>query len=132
MTNSENPPMTLPAAFVPEFPSDKITRVVAILSDSLVIVAINKMVGNEEKSNGFWIHKATIKINTENAMENARPKSIRNAGIGKNKMESIMTMPRAKPISLPNVSFMGANIASVWAILNTVWSWTLLETKKVQ
>lgn len=112
MTSCENPPITLPAASVPELPSDKITRVVAILSDSRVIVAISKIVGKEEKSSGFWIHSATIKMSTENAIENARPISIKKAGIGKNSTDKMVMMPSAKPISLPNVSFIGVTATS--------------------
>ena len=40
------------------------------------IVAIRSTVGKAEKSSGFWIHSATIRIRTERAIEKASPMSI--------------------------------------------------------
>ena len=37
------------------------------------IVAIRSTVGKAEKSSGFWIHSATIRMSTESAIESARP-----------------------------------------------------------
>src|SRR5271166_6271077 len=50
---------------------------------------------------GFWIHKPTIRMRTESAIESARPKSIIVAGTGKKKRQRMRTMPTAKPMSLP-------------------------------
>ena len=101
---------------MPSCPSDRIMRVVAMLSDNRVMVAISRMVGKEEKSNGRWIHNATIRINTEKAMEKASPISIRNAGIGKNKIDRMITMPMAKVTSRPRPSSGGIAIACVCAM----------------
>ena len=116
MTSCEKPPMTWPAAVMPSCPSDRIMRVVAMLSDNRVIVAISRMVGKEEKSNGRWIHNATIRINTEKAMEKASPMSIRNAGIGRNRIDRMITMPMAKVTSRPRPSSGGIAIACVCAM----------------
>ncbi len=97
----EKPPITLPAASGPRCPSDRMIRVVAMLSDRRIIVAISRIVGKEEKSSGRRIHSATIRISTEKAIENASPISIRKAGIGRNRMDRMTTMPKAKPMSLP-------------------------------
>ena len=70
------------------------TRVVAMLSDRRSIVAIRSTVGKDEKSSGRWIHSATIRISTENAIEKASPMSIRKAGIGRNRIDRMMMMPR--------------------------------------
>ena len=43
---------------------DRMRRVVAMLSDSRSSVAISSTVGKAEKSSGFWIHSATIRIST--------------------------------------------------------------------
>src|SRR4051812_7572516 len=83
------------------------TRVVAMLSDNRVIVAIRRMVGKDEKSSGFWIQSATIKMSTENEIKKARPRSIRNGGIGRNKVARIMIIPTAKPISRPLGAILG-------------------------
>ena len=44
-----------------------------MFSDSRSIVAMSSTVGKAEKSSGFWIHSATIRISTERAIESARP-----------------------------------------------------------
>jgi hypothetical protein len=62
-------------------------------------VATSKTVGNAEKSNGLSIHYATMRTSTENAIENASPMSMKTAGTGKKKIESIVMIPQAKPIS---------------------------------
>ncbi|EPE99738.1 hypothetical protein RGCCGE502_03512 [Rhizobium grahamii CCGE 502] len=99
MTRLANPAMTPPAASWPSLPCERMTRVVAMLSAKRVMVAIRRMVGKDEKSSGFWIHSATIRINTEKAIENARPISIRKGGIGRKSTQMITMMPMAKPIS---------------------------------
>jgi hypothetical protein len=58
-------------------------------------------VGKAENSSGFWIHKPTIRIRTERAIDSARPKSIIVAGTGRKKRQRMRTMPTAKPMSLP-------------------------------
>src|SRR3954447_8334823 len=72
-----------------------------MFSASRRIVAISNTVGKAEKSSGRWIHSATIKMRAESAIENARPRSIRNGGIGRNKIVSIGTIPPAKKASAP-------------------------------
>src|ERR1700732_3126438 len=57
------------------------------------------MVGKAEKSRGPSIQSPTIRMSTDNEIENARPISIKNAGIGKKKIESIAMMPQANPMS---------------------------------
>ncbi|KJZ82427.1 hypothetical protein DJ66_0027 [Candidatus Liberibacter solanacearum] len=52
------------------------------------------MVGKEENSKGFSIHNATIKINTDNAMEKANPISRRKVGMGKKRMHIIRTIQK--------------------------------------
>ena len=71
-----------------------------MLSASRSSVAIRSTVGKAENSSGLWIHSATIRISTESAIENARPMSMRNAGIGRNSTVRMKTMPTAKPTSL--------------------------------
>jgi hypothetical protein len=77
------------------------TRVVAILSDRRIIVAIRSTVGKAEKSRGRWIHNDTIRMSTERAIENARPISRTIGETGRNSTVRMMTMPRARPTSLP-------------------------------
>ena len=62
-------------------------------------MAISSTVGKAEKSSGFWIHSATIRISTDSAIENARPMSISIAGSGRNSTVRMKTMPTAKPTS---------------------------------
>src|SRR5271166_7158751 len=75
--------------------------VVEMLNASLRMVATSNTVGKAENSSGFWIHKPTIRIKTESAIESARPKSIIVAGTGRKKRQRMRTMPTAKPMSLP-------------------------------
>src|SRR5947209_1223977 len=77
------------------------SRVVEILSASLRIVATRSTVGKAENSSGFWIHNATIRMSTDNAIDSARPKSIITAGTGRKKRQRMRTMPTAKAMSLP-------------------------------
>jgi hypothetical protein len=70
-----------------------------MLSASRSSVAIKSTVGKAEKSSGFWIHSATIRISTDRAIENANPMSISTAGSGRNSTVTIKTMPTAKPTS---------------------------------
>ena len=63
------------------------------------MVATSSTVGKAEKSSGFWIHSATIRISTDKAIEKARPISIMNAGIGRKKIDRMRTMPTANAMS---------------------------------
>ena len=65
------------------------------------MVATSRTVGKAENSSGFWIHKPTIRMSTESAIDSARPKSIIVAGTGRKKRQRMRTMPTAKPMSLP-------------------------------
>ncbi|MNT97677.1 hypothetical protein D3C72_2400520 [compost metagenome] len=80
------------------------------------------MVGNDEKSSGRWIHRETIRISTEKAIENASPMSMRNGGMGRNRMHRMPTMPMAKPISRPFGLTFGMMIAVGCAIYRSVSS----------
>ena len=99
ITKLAKPAMTWPAAVEPSLPLDRMSRVVAMLSDSRSSVAISRTVGKAEKSSGLWIHSATIRISTESAIENASPMSIRSGGIGRKKTQRMRMMPSAKAIS---------------------------------
>ena len=77
------------------------TRVVAMFSARRSSVATSSTVGKAEKSSGRSIHRATIRISTESAIEKASPMSMRKAGIGRKKIDRIATMPMAKPTSRP-------------------------------
>ena len=46
---------------------------VAMLSDSRSRVASSSTVGKAEKSSGFWIQSATMRMSTASAMENDEP-----------------------------------------------------------
>src|SRR3954469_25309424 len=116
MTNFEKPATTWPAAFSPSPPRDRMRRVVATLSASRRIVAISSTVGKAEKSSGRWIHRATMRISAESAIENARPRSIRIGGIGRNRIVSMATMPPAKKASAPNRRGVGRLAANVSAM----------------
>ena len=74
---------------------------VAMLSDSLSMVAIRSTVGNEVKSIGRAIHSETIRIRTDKAIEKASPTSIRKAGMGRKRTARMTTTPSAKKMSRP-------------------------------
>ena len=80
---------------------------VAMLSDSRSNVATRSTVGKAEKSSGLAIHKATMRISTDSAMDSASPRSIRKAGIGRKKTTRMPTMPAANAMSraLPRGAF---------------------------
>ncbi len=63
------------------------------------MVAISSTVGKAENSSGFWIQSATIRMRIDNAIEIASPRSMRNAGMGRNRIVRMTTMPSAKPMS---------------------------------
>src|SRR5690606_2699395 len=93
-------------------------RVVAMLSDSLIMVAMRRTVGKDEKSSGRSIHSATISMRTESAIEVASPTSMRKAGIGRNSAVSMTTMPSAKKMSRPFRAVL-EGMLSLIAILDT-------------
>jgi len=72
---------------------------VATFSDSRSSVAIRSTVGKAENSSGRRIHNATISMTIESAIENAKPRSMRNAGSGRNRIIRIPTTPMARPAS---------------------------------
>ena len=80
---------------------------------SLRTVATSSTVGKAENSSGLLIHRATIRINTDNAIENARPRSISVAGTGRKNRHRISTMPTAKAMSLPPRPTAGTLAAAV-------------------
>src|SRR5258708_22037709 len=67
--------MTWPAAAVPSWPWDRISRVDAMLSDSRSMVEISRMVGNEENSSGAWMNSEVIRIRIDTVIEIARNRS---------------------------------------------------------
>jgi hypothetical protein len=76
-------------------------RVVAMFIASRSIVAISRIVGNEENSSGRWIQSETIRIRTDRAIEKASPMSMRIGGSGRNRIARMATIPSAKPTSRP-------------------------------
>ena len=56
---------------------DRMSRVVAMLSDRRSIVAMQQDGREGREVERPWIHSATIRISTESAIEKARPISIR-------------------------------------------------------
>ena len=72
---------------------------VATPSDMRRMVLMSSTVGKAEKSSGFWIHRETIRIRIEKAIDSARPKSIRKDGIGTKRTARMARMPVAKPTS---------------------------------
>ena len=99
MTKLEKPWMMCPAAKTPSPPRDRISRVVATPSDMRRIVLMSSTVGKAEKSSGFWIHRETMRIRIEKAIDSARPKSIRKGGMGTKRIARMARMPVAKPTS---------------------------------
>lgn len=85
------------------------TRVVATFNERRNIVEISKIVGNAEKSKGFVIHSATMRMSTENASDKAKPKSINTTGMGRNRMLRMKTIPKAK---LTSVEFCGLGVSA--------------------
>ena len=70
-----------------------------MLSDSLSMVTISRMVGNELKCSGFSTNNTVIRITTDTAMESASAMSRRNGGNGSIRMMRMQIMPTAKKIS---------------------------------
>src|SRR6266568_109559 len=92
------------------------SRVVPILSASRRIVASRSTVGKAENSSGRLIQSDTIRINADSAIETASPRSIRIGGIGKIRIVTIVTIPRANSTSLSSSRRAPAGITSAFAI----------------
>ena len=99
MMNPPKAPITSPAALEPSCPLARINRVEAKLSANRNMVAINKTVGNVEKSNGFSKNKTVIKIITEKVMDKARDISNNHVGMGKIRTLIMAIIPSARKIS---------------------------------
>src|SRR3546814_10793179 len=76
------------------------------------------MVGKDEKSSGLCIHRETIRISTEKAIEKASPMSIMKVGMGRKRMHRIRMMPKAKPISRPLGATLGMDNAGGCAMVH--------------
>ena len=87
--------MTWPAAAVPSWPCDRISRVEARFSDSRSMVEINRMVGNEENSSGAWMNSAVIRIRIDSVIEIARNRSSTIAGSGRISTTRMVRTPKA-------------------------------------
>ena len=97
--NRENPSITPPAARVPVWPSDRISRVDATLSESRSIVTTRSSVGKLLKSTGRGTHSATIRMSAESESDTASPTSSRIGGSGTNSTASTIATPMAKATS---------------------------------
>ena len=75
--------MTLPAAWVPLWPSPIISLVEETFKDSRSIKDASKSVGKAEKSKGLSINNVTVKIKIAKQNEKAKPKSRAQDGMGK-------------------------------------------------
>ena len=87
--------MTWPAAAVPSWPCDRISRVEARLSDSRSMVEISRMVGNDENSSGAWMNSEVIRIRIESVIEIARNRSSTIEGSGRISTTRMVRMPNA-------------------------------------
>ena len=92
---------TWPAASGPSLPCDRISRVVATLSDRRSNVVSSSSVGKEEKSSGRLRNSDTISTRTAAVIDIDRPKSNSSGGSGSTRTESSATTPSASPMSLP-------------------------------
>ena len=99
-----NAATTWPAASSPSLPCDRISRVVATLSDRRSKVVSSSSVGKDEKSSGRLRNSATISTSTAAVSDTDRPKSSSNGGSGSTSTDSSATTPSARPISLPGES----------------------------
>ena len=91
--------MTWPAAPVPSWPCDRISRVDARLSDNRSIVEISSTVGKAENSSGVWMNSAVIRISTEKMIEMASAKSSSSGGSGRISTTRMVSTPTASPRS---------------------------------
>ena len=87
--------MTWPAAAVPSWPFERISRVEAMFSDSRSMVEINRMVGNDENSSGAWMNSEVIRIRIDTVIEIARNRSSTIEGRGRISTTRMVSTPNA-------------------------------------
>ena len=87
--------MTWPAAAVPSWPFDRISRVEAMFSDSRSMVEISRMVGNDENSSGAWMNSEVIRIRIDTVIEIARNRSSTIEGSGRISTTRMVRTPNA-------------------------------------
>ena len=87
--------MTWPAAAVPSWPCDRISRVEAMFSDSRSMVEISSTVGNAENSSGAWMNREVIRIRIETVIEIARNRSSTSEGSGRISTTRMVRTPNA-------------------------------------
>ena len=87
--------MTWPAAAVPSWPCDRISRVEAMFSDSRSMVEIRSTVGNAENSSGAWMNSDVIRIRIDTVIEIARNRSSTIAGSGRISTTRMVRTPNA-------------------------------------
>ena len=95
MTKLPKASMTWPAAAVPSWPFDRISRVEARLSESRSMVEIRRMVGNDENSSGAWMNSDVIRIRIDSVIEIARNRSSTIEGRGRISTTRMVRMPNA-------------------------------------
>ena len=95
MTKLPKASMTWPAAAVPSWPFDRISRVEARLSESRSMVEIKRMVGNDENSSGAWMNSEVIRIRIDSVIEIARNRSSTIEGRGRISTTRMVRMPNA-------------------------------------
>ncbi len=91
--------MTWPAASVPSWPRDRISRVEARLSESRSMVEISSTVGNAENSSGAWMNSDVIRIRIDSVIEIARNRSRMTGGKGRISTTRMVRMPNASAMS---------------------------------
>ena len=95
ITKLPNASMTWPAAAVPSWPFDRISRVEAMFSDSRSMVEISRMVGNDENSSGAWMNSEVIRIRIDTVIEIARNRSSTIEGSGRISTTRMVRTPNA-------------------------------------
>ena len=95
ITKLPNASMTWPAAAVPSWPCDRISRVEAMFSDSRSMVEISSTVGNAENSSGVWMNSEVIRIRIDTVIEIARNRSSTIAGSGRISTTRMVRTPNA-------------------------------------
>ena len=96
ITKLPNASMTWPAAAVPSWPCERISRVEARLSASRSMVEISSTVGKAENSSGAWMNSAVIRISTERMIEIASARSSSIGGSGRISTTRISITPIAR------------------------------------
>ena len=84
---------------MPVWPSAKIRRVDARLSDSRNMVAINSTVGKALKSSARLMNRTVIRIKIEKVIEMPRLRSSNQVGMGSMRIARMATTPSAKAMS---------------------------------